>query len=138
MLFRNFRNFDKLFKEFDEMFFEKPHLKNKEKIEDVFDEDGEWEKRSYVSDTGLFSYTFLTRKSKTNKSTNEIDTLKHELDKSVENQDFERAVELRDKIKKLESNKEELTKLNKELDECVKKQDFENAIKLRDKIKSLK
>lgn len=138
MLFRNFKNFDKLFKEFDEMFFEQPHLKNKEKVEDVFDEDGEWEKRTYVSDTGLFSYTFLTRKSKTNKPTNEIDTLKHELNKSVENQDFEKAVELRDKIKKLESNKEELTKLNKELNECIKKQDFENAIKLRDKIKSLK
>lgn len=138
MLFRNFRNFDRLFKEFDEMFFEQPHLKNKEKVEDIFDEDGEWEKRTYVSDTGLFSYTFLTKKSKTNGSTNEIDTLKYELDKSVENQDFEKAVELRDKIKKLESNKEELTKLNKELDECIKKQDFENAIKLRDKIKSLK
>jgi protein-arginine kinase activator protein McsA len=136
MLFRNFRNFDRLFKEFDEMFFEQPHLKNKENVEDVFDEDGEWEKRTYVSDTGLFSYTFLTKKS--NKPTDEIDTLKYELDKSVNNQDFERAVELRDKIKKLESNKEELTKLNKELDECVKKQDFENAIKLRDKIKSLK
>jgi excinuclease UvrABC helicase subunit UvrB len=138
MLFRNFKNFDKLFKEFDEIFFEQPHLKNKEKIESVSDENGDWEKRTYVSDTGLFSYTFLKRKSKTNKSTNEIDVLKHELDKSVENQDFEKAVELRDKIKKLESNKEELSKLNKELYECVKKQDFENAIKLRDKIKSLK
>ena len=136
MLFRNFKNFDRLFKEFDEMFFEQPHLKNKEKVEDVFDEDGEWEKRTYVSDTGLFSYTFLTKKS--NKPTNEIDVLKHELDKNVENQDFEKAVELRDKIKKLESNKEELTKLNKELNECIKKQDFESAIKLRDKIKSLK
>ena len=58
------------------MFFEHPNLKNKEKVEDVFDEDGEWEKRTYVSDTGLFSYTFLTRKANTNKPTNEIDTLK--------------------------------------------------------------
>ena len=136
MLFRNFRNFDRLFKEFDEMFFEQPHLKNKENVEDVFDEDGDWEKRTYVSDTGLFSYTFLTKKS--NKPTNEIDALKYELERCVENQDFEKAVELRDKIKKLESNKEELTKLNKELNECVKKQDFENAIKLRDNIRSLK
>jgi excinuclease UvrABC helicase subunit UvrB len=136
MLFRNFRNFDRLFKEFDEMFFEQPHLKNKEKIENITNEDGDWEKRSYISDTGLFSYTFLTKKS--NKPTNEIEELKHELDKRVENQDFEKAVELRDKIKKLESNKEELLKLNKELNECIKKQDFENAIKLRDKIMSLK
>jgi len=136
MLFRNFRNFDRLFKEFDEMFFEQPHLKNKEKIENITNEDGDWEKRSYISDIGLFSYTFLTKKS--NKPTNEIEELKHELDKCVENQYFEKAVELRDKIKKLELNKEELLKLNKELNECIKKQDFENAIKLRDKIKSLK
>lgn len=138
MLFRNFRDFDKLFREFDEMFFEKPHLKNKEKVENISDEDGEWEKRSYVSDTGLFSYTFLTRKTNTKNSKNEIDSLKNELDVCVEKQDFEKAVELRDKIKKLELNKEELSKLNQELNECIKKQDFENAIKLRDKIKSLK
>jgi len=138
MLFRNFRNFDRLFREFDELFFEQPHLKNKEQTETVSDENGDWEKRTYVSDSGLFSYTFLTRKQNTNKPTNEIDTLKIELEKCVENQDFEKAVELRDKIKKIESNIEGITKLNKELDECVKKQDFEKAIKLRDKIKNLK
>jgi protein-arginine kinase activator protein McsA len=48
------------------------------------------------------------------------------------------AVELRDKIKKIEENKEELSKLEKELSECVKSQDYESAIKLRDKIKDLK
>jgi hypothetical protein len=138
MLFRNFRNFDRLFKEFDEMFYDQPHLKNKEQIQTGSDEDGEWEKRTYVSDSGLFSYSFFTRKSSSKNSTNEIDSLKNQLEKRVEEQDFEKAVELRDKIKKLELNKEELSKLNKELDECVKKQDFENAITLRDKIKSLK
>ena len=60
------------------------------------------------------------------------------LDDAVEKQDFEKAVELRDKIKKLEDNKEELSKLNNELNECIKKQDFENAIVVRDKIKKLK
>ena len=138
MLFRNFRNFDRLFKEFDEMFFEQPNLKNKEKIETVSDENGDWEKRTYVSDSGLFSYTFLTKKSTPSKPTNEIELLKNQLEKCVEDQEFEKAVELRDKIKKLESNKEELSKLNNELDECIKKQDFESAITLRDKIKSLK
>jgi protein-arginine kinase activator protein McsA len=64
--------------------------------------------------------------------------LKQKLNIAVDEQNFEEAVELRDKIKNLEKNKEELIKLNKELDECVKKQDFENAIKLRDKIKGLK
>ena len=138
MLFRNFRNFDRLFKEFDEMFFEQPYLKNKEKVEDVFDEDGEWEKRTYVSDNGLFSYTYLSRKSKYDKPKDEMFNLKKELDLCVENQEFEKAVELRDKIKKLEENKEELSKLNGELNECIKNQDFERAIVLRDTIKKLK
>ena len=57
---------------------------------------------------------------------------------AVESQDFEKAVELRDTIKKLEVNKEEIKKLNDELESYIKNQDFENAIIIRDKIKSLK
>jgi protein-arginine kinase activator protein McsA len=121
MLFRNFHNLNRLFKDLE--------------LSQSETDDGEWERKTYVSDTGLFSYSYVTRKPK---QMDEVSSLKKELERCVENQDFERAVELRDKIKKLESNKEELTKLNRELDECVKKQDFENAIKLRDKIKSLK
>jgi protein-arginine kinase activator protein McsA len=135
MLFRNFRNFDRLFKEFDEMFFEQPYLKNKENVENGVDNDGEWEKRTYVSENGLFSYTYLTKKSKPK---DELHSLKQDLDTCVENQEFEKAVELRDKIKKLEENKEELSKLNGELNECIKNQDFERAIVLRDTIKKLK
>ena len=48
------------------------------------------------------------------------------------------AVELRDKIKNLEKNKEKISGLKKELDECIKTQNFERAIELRDELNSLK
>ena len=57
---------------------------------------------------------------------------------AVEEQDFEQAVELRDKIKNLEENKEKISELNKELEECIKTQNFEKAIEVRDKLNSLK
>ena len=141
MLFRNFHNLNRLFKDLDsiEDFFKEINPQTgKEQVQKGNDENGEWERRTYVSDTGLFSYSFLTRKSDNSKSIDEISKLKYELNESVEKQDFEKAVELRDKINKLEKNKDELSKLNQELNECIKKQDFEKAIKLRDKINSLK
>jgi excinuclease UvrABC helicase subunit UvrB len=138
MLFRNFHNLNRLFKDldsFDDLFFERPNLKGKEGVQSGTDEQGEWERKTYVSDTGLFSYSFLTRKSK---PIDELSSLKTELDEVVEKQDFERAVELRDKIKNLEKNKEKISTLKKELDESIKTQDFERSIGLRDKINSLK
>jgi protein-arginine kinase activator protein McsA len=57
---------------------------------------------------------------------------------AVEEQNFEEAVELRDKIKNLEKNKEKISVLKKELDECIKTQNFERAIELRDELNSLK
>lgn len=138
MLFRNFHNLNRLFKDldsFDDLFFERPNLKGKESVQSGTDEQGEWERKTYVSDTGLFSYSFLTRKSK---PIDELSSLKTELDDVVEKQDFERAVELRDKIKNLEKNKEKISTLKKELDESIKNQDFERSIGLRDKINSLK
>jgi len=142
MLFGNFSNFNRIFRElesFDELFNDLTPRRGKENVQSGSDDNGEWEKRSYVSDNGLFSYTYFTRKSNsTNKNKNEINNLKLELDECVEKQDFEKAVELRDKIKKLEENKEELKELNKELEDCVKTQDFERAIVVRDKIKKLK
>ena len=139
MLFRNLNDLRRLFYEFDsfdESFFNKPHLKGKEQVDSGSDENGEWERKTYVSDTGLFSYSFFTRKNNTNND--ELSKLKNDLSLCVENQEFEKAVELRDKIKKLESNKEELTKLKLELNDSIKNQDFERSILLRDKIKSLK
>jgi protein-arginine kinase activator protein McsA len=60
------------------------------------------------------------------------------LEKCVENQDFEKAAQLRDQIKRTEINKAHIDKLEVELKMVIDKQDFEEAIKLRDKIKELK
>ena len=139
MLFRNLNDLKRLFRDFDSFdeLFNQPHLKGKEQVDTGSDENGEWERKTYVSDTGLFSYSFFTRKSNTHNN-NELHKLRNELGVCVENQDFEKAVELRDRIKKLELNKEEITKLKIELNESIKNQDFEKSIIIRDKIKQLK
>jgi protein-arginine kinase activator protein McsA len=121
MLFRNFHNLNRLFKDLE--------------LSQSETDDGEWERKTYVSDTGLFSYSYVTRKPK---QMDEVSSLKKELDKRVEEQDFEGAVEIRDKIKSLEKNKEKISDLKKQLDESIKLQDFERSIELRDKINSLK
>lgn len=100
--------------------------------------DGGWEKKIYNSPDGSYSVTYLTKNfSKKNKS-NEIDFLKNKLEVAIEDQNFEEAVKLRDKIKNLENNIEKISELQSKLDECVKNQDFEKAIEYRDQIKSLK
>jgi protein-arginine kinase activator protein McsA len=118
------RNFEKLF---NELLSLDPYLNG-----------DNWERKHYKSEDGSISFTYITNKRGDLNKQDEVSLLKQKLKISVDEQNFEEAVELRDKIKNLEKNKEELIKLNKELDECVKKQDFENAIKLRDKIKELK
>jgi excinuclease UvrABC helicase subunit UvrB len=141
MLFRNFHNLNQLLKDFnsfDDLFSENPNLKKNENVESGSDENGEWEKRTFVSDTGLFSYSFFTRKNNTKNVDRDLSKMKSELSLAVEKQDFELAVELRDKIKKFEENKEEINRLNTELSECIKNQNYEDAIKLRDKIKELR
>jgi protein-arginine kinase activator protein McsA len=80
----------------------------------------------------------MSNKLKDENNTDELDILKNQLQKSVDEQDFEKAVELRDKIKTLEKNKEKISELEKKLSECVEKQDYEKAIEYRDKIKALK
>ena len=136
MLFRNFNRFFNDFDTLNELLLSELKPNSNEKTERGSDENGEWVRTTFTSLDGSLTYSYVTRHPK-NKD-NELQSLKHKLDLSVKNQDFEMAVELRDKIKKIEENKEELSKLEKELSECVKSQDYEEAIKLRDKIKELK
>jgi protein-arginine kinase activator protein McsA len=97
-----------------------------------------FEKKTYRSEDGSIVFTYITNKNPELNEGDEVSQLKNKLDHAVESQNFEEAVELRDKIKSLEKNKEKISKLKKELDECIKVQDFEKAIELRDKINSLK
>ena len=116
-----FSDFDKLFNEFEKMMFNPSYGK----------------RRTYKGDDGLYHITTYYNR---NKPTTEdkIEYLKSELERSVEMQDFETAVKLRDQIKNLESNKDSIDKLNLELEESIKNQDFEKCIEIRDKIKSSK
>jgi len=63
--------------------------------------------------------------------------LKSELQDAVDSQDFERAVELRDRIKSIEENGEKISNLQTKLQKAIDKQDFERAIEIRDEIKKL-
>jgi protein-arginine kinase activator protein McsA len=97
-----------------------------------------WNKKSYKSPDGRTSYTFMSKGFDEEPKIDEVEFLKHKLEKCVALQNFEEAVQLRDKIKKLEENKEKISELKTKLDECVKNQDYEKAIEYRDKIRALK
>lgn len=142
MLFTNYYYLNRLIKDltsFDDNFFTmNPNIIGKGSVESGVDENGEWEKKTFTSNDGSFTYSFFTKTSKNKNELNEVDLLKKELEQCIEKQDFESAVEIRDKIKNIETNKDKLIKLNLELDECIKDQDFEKAIKIRDSIKKIK
>lgn len=113
-----------------------------EKTEKGSDENGDWIRTTYTSPNGV-RYTMTTTyyngtSQSPNKPKNELSLLKRQLEKAVEEQDFEKAVELRDKIKNFETNKQEIEKLETELKTAVDSQDFETAIKIRDQIKKMK
>lgn len=105
---------------------------------DVLTPTNGWERKTYKSDDGMISFTYMTNKSSNLNQKDELYLLKKELDVAVEEQRFEDAVKLRDKIKNVEKNKGKLEKLNKELNDCIKSQNFEKAIEIRDEIKKLK
>ena len=97
-----------------------------------------FEKKTYLSEDGSMSFTYITTKGNRQNESDELSQLKQKLDLAVEEQKFEDAVILRDKIKNLEENVEIINELNNELNNCIKTQDFERAIEIRDKINTLK
>jgi protein-arginine kinase activator protein McsA len=96
-----------------------------------------FEKKTYLSEDGSMSFTYITTKGNRQNESDELSQLKQKLDLAVEEQKFEDAVVLRDKIKNLEENVGIINELNNELNNCIKTQDFERAIEIRDKINSL-
>ena len=97
-----------------------------------------FEKKTYKSDDGLITFSYITNVKGNLDKTDELFLLKQKLEIAVEEQKFEEAVELRDKIKSLGESKEKISSLKKELEECIKTQNFERAIEIRDEINSLK
>jgi protein-arginine kinase activator protein McsA len=82
------------------------------------------------------SFPNIGRKPKTNN--NSLESLKQQLDKAVEKEDFQLAIYLRDKIKTFERDQEEIKKIEDELKDCIKSQNFEKAIELRDQLQKMR
>lgn len=143
---RNRKSMDDLMNELNSMFNEPMFIKGRTNVEKGSDENGDWSKETFTSSDGSYQITSMVRVMngdgspiRNNKrQSSELDILKVRLEKAVEEQDFEKAVELRDRIKSLEDNHERIVELETELKESIEKQDFEKAIKLRDEIKNLK
>ena len=123
-MFGNRRSYNDIFRAFDEMFNQ------------LTPSNGEWKTQTKVSDDGTMKITtYYYDNDKTNPTSK---NLKQQLEIAIENEDFEKAVELRDQIKKLESNQKEIDKLEEELKKSIEQQNFEKSIEIRDQIKKLK
>ena len=124
---RNF-NLDELMAHYEKM-MEDFHKKNW--TEETHESpDGSYRTTSYVK---VFDLSEFFDKPFTKK-----DELKMKLNKSIEDENFEEAVKLRDELKNLEVNQKEIEKLELELNQAIKTQNFERAIELRDELKNLK
>jgi len=114
-----------IFKMFDEMF------------EQFNSTNGEWKTQTKVSDDGTYRITSYYYGNGADEKS-ETRLLHKQLEDAIEREDFEKAVELRDQIKKLESNQKEIEKLELELKQSIKDQNFEKSIEIRDQLKKLK
>jgi len=109
---------------------------DKSKTEKLTKDSGKWKKQSYTSKDGSISVVKYVLENET--ESEDIKELQRQLDIVVENQDYETAAVLRDKIKFLKNESDEMQKLEKELETLVKEQNFEKAIEVRNKINSIK
>ena len=123
-MFGNEKNFNDILRAFDDMFAQ-------------FDSRlGEWKSQSKLSEDGTVKVTYYWgTEPKSPKATN---GLKRQLELAMKNEDLEKAVEIRDQIKKMELNQEIITKLEEELKQTIKDHNFERSIESRDELKKLK
>ena len=145
---RNRKSLKEMMNELDEMIGSFNHefssISNEEsEIKEGSNENGEWKTETYTSPNGMFRYVITTTsyggpKTKSPKESNELTSLRKELETAIEAQEFEKACELRDKIQKIELNRDKIAELQSQLDKSVKEQNFEESIKLRDKINKMK
>ena len=125
-MFRNRKNFNDLFKSFDDMF------------EQLNSKSGEWKTKTKSSNDGAFNVTTYYWSSDDKQPESKIGTLQNQLNVAIENEDFETAVKLRDSIKNFETIQKDIDKLELELKESIKEQNFEKSIEIRDQLKKLK
>lgn len=127
-MFGNEKNFNDILRAFDEMFAQ-------------FDSRlGEWKTQTKVSEDGTTRITTYYKSSEPFgfKKPSGVKSLEKQLEIAIENEDFEMAVELRDKIKKFETNQKQIEELEEELKQSIKDQNFEKSIELRDQLKELR
>lgn len=124
-MFGNEKNFNDILRAFDDMFAQ------------VDSRLGEWKSQTKVSEDGTMKVTTYYRSNEPRK-TKGGNNLKHQLELAIQNEDFEKAVELRDQIKKLETNQELINKLEEELKQSIKDHNFERSIEIRDELKELR
>lgn len=129
-----FNDFESFFNDFNSL-----NERNLEtKTENGIDKNGEWQRQTTTSKDGFIRIVKFSRTNSTKSKIRNIEEIKKEMEICVESQNFERAAELRDLIKSMESNEDSKKKLNKELEIAIKEQNFERAIEIRDQLKGLK
>jgi protein-arginine kinase activator protein McsA len=123
------RNYNDVFRFIDEMFGQF----------DFNPTGGEWKTQTKTSPDGTSKITtHYWSNDKSDSKTENVEKLKAQLEYAIENEDFELAVALRDKIKSLETNRELITKLELELKQSIQEQNFERSIEIRDQLRKLK
>lgn len=144
-MFNKFNYFNELFSKIDSIMGQ-PLINDKDffsslngdsEFNEGIDEIGKWSSNTYKSKDNSLIITSFVRTSG-DFGSDDIDTLKKELKYMVESENFESAIKLRDRIKKLEDNKDKLENLNEKLKKSIESQNFEESIKIRDEIKKLK
>jgi protein-arginine kinase activator protein McsA len=98
---------------------------------------GQWKSETRVSEDGTIKVTSYYRSSEP-KTSKESNGLKRQLELAIENEDFEKAVEIRNQIRKTETNQGTITKLEEELKQTIIDHNFERSIEIRDELKKLK
>ena len=63
--------------------------------------------------------------------------MKKNLENAINEQEFEKAAELRDRIKLLEKKSETISELKSKMKSFVENQEYEKAAEIRDKIRDL-
>jgi protein-arginine kinase activator protein McsA len=126
-MFGNKKNYNDMFRLFDEIF-------------EQINVPGEWKSHTRTSADGTTKVTthYWSNEPSDTKLNGNVDKLKTQLENAIENEDFELAVALRDKIKNLETNQGTIEKLEKELKQSIQEQNFEKSIKIRDQLRKLK
>ena len=141
--FEGWEDLDEIFRQF---FSNDPSITGHRNMKQGKDKNGEWTQNTFFSEDGKIHVTSFIRTSglpqeyahlfnNQKRKPSSIESLKKELERAVENEDFQLAIKIRDMIKEKENNKGLVEQLEAELKDCIERQDFEKAIEVREQLK---